>query len=547
MKEYVSRVRHRVMGQRQRRSFRSARRVPFKDGTVLATLYAVLLLLFVVATLALVRSEDPTSPSGTLHLVGDLFLSAFAILGTRALVGLLAPDALARNSRICLLALVCLLTVATTAGVAVLLRPEGPWASWSLLAPHLFPYVLAPALATLLLDAPAGFALGLGTSMLMALIAPAESALPTLGQAVFAAILTPLLVHRRVRRRPQLLRACLTVALLLAVAVYIHTVTRPAAVVLDVGNAAPYSLSPAFLRFAATLASGFGCALFAAVVLPLLEHVFGAASNIALNSFADLSHPLLMRLANEAPGTYSHSIAMATLSAAAAERIGANPLLARVGAYYHDIGKLGSPNLFIENSTPEQNPHRTLKPSTSASWVRSHVKDGVVLAEKHRLPPSIKAILWEHHGTTAMAVFLHKAREQAKAEEEKQGPNARRVIVEESQFRYPGPRPTSRESAIIMLADSIEAAARTLEKPSRSALDHLVNGIVEAKLKDGQLDDCPLSLHELALVKRSFVSSLATILHPRIPYPTPPDDETNNPSESREPPEPARPEPRPVP
>lgn len=526
------------MGQRQRRSFRPLRRVAFKDGLVLATLYGLLLLVLVVAVVTAARPEKLSTPAGSVHLIGDVFLSAFAILGMRVLLEMLTPESLVRNSRACMVAVVCSLSVAVTALLTVLLRPGSPLGDWQFLATSLYPYVLAPALATLLLNPAAGFAVGLGTSMLMALPTDGSATLPTLVQGVFAAIVVPQLVHRRVRRRMQLLRAALLASTTLTVGVYLHAITQPTAAITSFE--ATFRMSPVALQFLASLASGLGCAVLAIVLLPLLEHVFGATSNITLNSFADLGHPLLERLASEAPGTNSHSIMMATLSSAAAERIGANALLARVGAYYHDIGKLSSPNLFIENSTAERNPHRTLKPSTSASWVKSHVKDGVVLAERYRLPPSVKAFLWEHHGTTAMAVFLHKAREQAKAETEKQGPNGRRVVVEESQFRYPGPRPTTRESGIIMLADSVEAAARSLDKPTPAALDGLVNAIVEAKLKDGQLDDCPLSLRDLALVRRSFVSSLATLLHARIPYPN--EDETNNLSESREPAESARPE-----
>lgn len=512
---------------------------------MLAALYGLLFLGLVVAVVTGVRPERLSSSAGLIRFAGDVFLSAFAILGMRVMLSMLTPESMVRNSRTCMLFVVSLLSVFITGVLVYVARAGGVFGEWAFLAPFLLPYVLAPALATLLLNAEAGLAVGIGSSLLMALLcADGEHALLVLVQGIFASIVTPRLVHHRVRRRMQLVRAALSTSLVLTVGVYLYALGHSASgVVLALPNS---SLAPSvLLQVVACLASGFGCALLAVAVLPLLEHLFGATSNITLNSFADLSHPLLYRLANEAPGTSNHSIVMATLSSAAAEAVGANALLARVGAYYHDIGKLSTPGLFIENTTPERNPHRTLKPSTSASWVRSHVKDGVVLAQRYHLPPPVKAILWEHHGTTAMAVFLHKAREQAKAEAEKQGPGARRIIVEESQFRYPGPRPTSRESGIIMLADSVEAAARSLDKPTPSALDSLVTGIVETKLKDGQLDDCPLSLRDLARVKRAFVTALATILHARIPYPT--NDETDNPTKDREPADAAQPESGPVP
>lgn len=521
MKEPISKLRQRAVGQRGRQAAHRQRKVPFKDGVTLAVLYNLAFLLCVVAAIIVARRGAGVPAQWMIRLTGNFVVAAFSILGMRVLLNMLAPEAMVRNSRTCLLCLVSLLAVALTAGVAVATGEQGwPGPSWAFATPFLYPYILAPMLATLLLGPKVGLAAGIGTSMLMAQFIDRSQGLLVLILGLLAAIVTPHLVSRRVRKRMQLLRVSLVASVVLTVGVYLF-----ALIVSDYPEGSLLTLrrvSPVLLQAGACLLSGFGCALLALVALPVFEHLFGATSNITLQAFSDLGHPLIERLCQEAPGTYSHVITVATLSSVAADRIGANGLLARVASYFHDIGKLSTPALFIENTTPERNPHQTLKPTTSASWVRSHVKDGVVLAERYHLPPPVQDVLWEHHGTTLIAPFLHKAREQAREEEVRAAAGGRRVVVEESQFRYPGPRPSTRESAIIMLADSVEAAARSLNRPTPQAIESLVSGIVEAKLKDEQLDDCPLTLRELATVKKSFVSSLSTILHARIAYPAQP-------------------------
>lgn len=551
MTEHISKARQRAVGLRRRQSQRAAYKPPFKDGAVLGALYYLLLLVLTLATLVFAHPVDSWIACGPLRPVGALVLASFAILGMRILLSMLAADTMARNSRHCMVCLICLLPVLITGGLVYTVGPEG-WLGepWRFVAPFFYPYLLAPILGTLLLGAEVGVAVGFGTSLLMALfLEPADQSLALL-LGLFATIVVPQLIHRRIRRRMQLLRVSLAASIVLTVGVYLYPSFHGN--LMDPRELCDMPVSPILLQSTACLLSGGLCALLALALMPLFEHLFAATSHLTLQSFADLGHPLLERLSLEAPGTYNHSITMATLCATAAERIGANALLARVGAYYHDIGKLSTPGLFIENTTPDRNPHRTLNPGTSASWIRSHVKDGIVLAQRFRLPPPLKNMIWEHHGTTAIAVFLHKAREQAKAEVARQPRNARRVVVEESQFRYPGPRPRTRESALLMLADSVEAAARSLEKPTPVALEKLVSDIFESKLKDEQLDDCPLSLRDLAIVKRSFVASLSTILHARIPYPnqTPPDshEPPDEPAaEDREPPDALPPEPSAVP
>jgi hypothetical protein len=243
------------------------------------------------------------------------------------------------------------------------------------------------------------------------------------------------------------------------------------------------------------------------VVLPLFETLGRITTDVTLLELSDPMHPLLRRMATEAPGTYAHSIAMANLCEAACNAIGANGLLARVGCYYHDVGKLAKPQFFVENQMPGTNPHDKLKPEVSAQLIRSHVKEGVALAEEANLPEAVTAFIPEHHGTAEITYFLDRARSRGDGEP---SPDA---------FRYPGPRPRSVETAVAMLADGVEAALRVLEDPSpdklRDAIDHLVLQRVES----GQLDDAPLTLSQLERVKEEFVRVLSGIHHNRIDYP----------------------------
>jgi putative nucleotidyltransferase with HDIG domain len=378
---------------------------------------------------------------------------------------------------------------------------------------------VVPALATLLLRRRrAGVSAGIGTSMLMGMYAPPRdhSALIVFALGILTAIILPyLLTH--VRRRIRFFRAMMLSSLLLTVGIYIFMSVSPECVTAEgffVGH-----LPVIGRQLVACGVNGVAYTVLILLLLPLCEKLFGVCSDISLNGFADLGNPLLEQLATEAPGTYAHSLTVATLATAAADRIEASALLVRVGSFYHDIGKLSAPPMFIENTTPERNPHNTLNPSTSATWVRSHVKDGIVLAHKAALPPAVIDILREHHGTTPMTYFLHRAKELAKADEAKQPQRTQRTIVDESQFRYEGPCPSTKEAAIVMLADCAEAASRSLPHVTPRHLEHLVSGIIEAKIKDGQLDDTPLSMMELTEIKKSFVASLATILHVRMRYP----------------------------
>ncbi|MGH7544633.1 MAG: HD family phosphohydrolase, partial [Gemmatimonadota bacterium] len=243
------------------------------------------------------------------------------------------------------------------------------------------------------------------------------------------------------------------------------------------------------------------------VCLPLLEKFTGITTDLTLVELADMNHPLLRRLSLEAPGTYAHSINVANLAEAAAHAVGGNTLLARVGAYYHDVGKLKRPHYFVENQHGP-NPHDQLKPAMSAAVVREHVVEGIELAREAGLPYAVRAFIPEHHGTQRIGFFFDKAREDE--------PDAR---LDEASFRYPGPKPQSKETAISMLADGVESATRALQDRTPERIRELIDRIVARRVEEGQLEDAPLTLHEVQLIKEQFAVILAGMYHQRIDYP----------------------------
>lgn len=255
--------------------------------------------------------------------------------------------------------------------------------------------------------------------------------------------------------------------------------------------------------------NGLISAAIAVGVLPTLEYFFGITTHFRLLDISNPCEPLLQRLLKEAPGTYQHSIMVANLAESAAQAIGANALLCKVGAYYHDIGKMKRPRFFVENQMGAENPHDRLAPSLSTLIILSHVKDGIELARQHRVPDVIIDFIAEHHGMSLVSYFYHQAVSRTSEP------------VYEEDFRYPGPKPQTRETAIVMLCDGLEAAARTLASPTPEKITELVNKMVKHILEDGQLDECDLSLKDLHLIRESLIRSLQNIYHTRIEYPEP--------------------------
>ena len=251
-------------------------------------------------------------------------------------------------------------------------------------------------------------------------------------------------------------------------------------------------------------------AVLAIGILPFLESSFDIVTTLKLLELANPNNPLLKKLLMEAPGTYHHSMLVANLAEMAAEEIDANPVIARVGAYFHDVGKLKRPFFFGENQIGKENPHDKINPNLSTLIIISHVKDGVELAKEYNLPDVIKDIIQQHHGTTLVKYFYYIMKNNAENPDE----------IKEEDFKYQGPIPSSKEAGIIMLADSVEAAVRSINDPTKGKIEEMVNNIIKDKLHSGQLDNCDLTLKDLEKIRKCFLKALYGIYHQRVEYPT---------------------------
>lgn len=265
-----------------------------------------------------------------------------------------------------------------------------------------------------------------------------------------------------------------------------------------------------WLNYVILLCNGIASGVIVIGVLPVFEYLFNTTTNISLLEL--FHHPLLERLKTEIPGTHHHSLVVGNLSEAACTVIGANALLARIGAYYHDIGKLSKPEYFSENQNENGNKHDTLSPTISKMIIMNHVKEGVELAKKYKLNPVLIDFIQQHHGSSLVYYFYRRALENSENSQE---------IIEEG-FRYPGPKPNRKETAIVLLADSVEAATRTLKEPTPAKIEETVHKIINNKFIDGQLDECELTLKDLEKISSIFIRILTGIYHTRVTYPEKP-------------------------
>lgn len=356
----------------------------------------------------------------------------------------------------------------------------------------LLPLALAPLLGTILHGPRFALAVGISTGVAISLSQEGDLMIFFYAMAV---TLTAAIGVRSIHKRSNLFRAGLWIGGIKGL------------VTLGIGisdQVTPLILSQQiFSSFLAGLLS----AVLVLLLIPPFEFLFKLTTDIRLLELSDMGHPLLSRLAMEAPGTYHHSLMVAHLAQAAAREIGANDLLVRVSAYYHDIGKLTKPEFFIENIQGRPNPHDELSPSMSRLIVISHVKEGVSLAHRYKLPRVIIDGIEEHHGTSVIQYFYHRARTRAEG----------KVDVED--YRYPGPRPKSRETGILLMADTIEAASRSVDKNKPGQVEGLVHELIREKLLDGQLDLCGLTMADINAIRRSFIFSLNNMLHGRVVYP----------------------------
>ncbi len=448
-------------------------------------------------------SELETSTERFQRLVGNGFLLFIGLILTASIIGVIEKSLL-RNRRDVLL-LLTLTTLPLLMGKALLYITVNLRLLPTALLDFILPLAIAPILASILLGGVAGLIAGFWVSMALAILFGGSFNIMLLGLMV---TLTAVYTTRDVKRRTALFHAGLwagTVKILFAL--ILAVLTQP-------------SWEVFIPQLAGALLSGFVCALLAMLLIPLFEQLFKITTDITLLELSDLSHPLLQSLAINAPGTYHHSLMTASLAQNAAEKIGANGLMLRVFAYFHDIGKLVKPGFFSENIQFVENPHDDLSPSMSTLVIVSHIKEGVTLAKKYKLPKAIIEGIEQHHGTSLVSVFYHRAKSLQKKERATTASS-----VNEEDFRYEGPRPQNREMAILMLADSCEAASRSLDKPNPGRITHLINEIFDSRLRDGQLDNCNLTLIELSHIKQSFIFTLTNMLHGRVAYPK---DENNH-------------------
>lgn len=368
--------------------------------------------------------------------------------------------------------------------------------SW--LVTFVVPVVLPAALAALIVAPRYTLVIGLWSGVSASLLFGQHFEIIVLGLGGSTLIA---LLLRKVRKRSQVMRAGFALGLFNMV------------LALVVAAKAQHDLIPFLIMLVTAFAVGQVTMLVALLLLPVMEWLSGHTSNLTLLELTDMGHPLLQRLALEAPGTYHHSLMVGALGQTAADRIGANGLLVRVCANFHDVGKLSKPEYFTENQQGGDNPHDQLAPSMSALVIQSHVKEGLTLARRYKLPRSICEGIATHHGTQLTSFFylLAKRALQESGETEDAGL--------EASYRYEGPRPWTRELAVLMLADTVEAASRSITKPTPNRIEEMVDKLIRDKVLDGQLDFCPLTLEDLHMIRDSFVFSLSNILYGRSPYP----------------------------
>ncbi|OGJ93422.1 MAG: hypothetical protein A2487_16915 [Candidatus Raymondbacteria bacterium RifOxyC12_full_50_8] len=359
---------------------------------------------------------------------------------------------------------------------------------------YLLPMVLGPMLITVLFDFEMGGVFCLTMAFLAGVVLHFEFRMTLVH---FFAGLVAAAGVRNIRYRSQFF-----LTLLLYSFAYFVLITAMSLI-----KFGQYDQMTLFKNFGLAGLSGAISIMLAITLIWIFEKTFGITTNLSLIELSDMNSPVLKRLSIEAPGTYHHSVLIGNLAESAAEAISANPLKTRVLAYYHDIGKIHKPEYFIENQG-NNNLHDKISPRMSALIISSHVKQGIDLAKRYKLPAAIRDVIKEHHGTTLISFFYEKAKELDETS---------RIMREE--FCYPGPKPQTKESALIMLADSVEAASRALSEPTTSRLRSLTDSIIESKIADGQLDNCDLTFSDLAKIKESFMPVLAGMFHTRIEYP----------------------------
>jgi putative nucleotidyltransferase with HDIG domain len=450
---------------------------------------------------------DPVEPFK--HLLYALLILALAVIQP-----VISSDSgLRKNSRLALFLGVILLQV----GIGEFLQAEAQSGHLDKgIVPLLLPYALAPLTLSILMGPQVALSGCLVGALWWSVLHVTKD--PVLLLLAITGGLLSVLATLRVRRRSRLLRAGfysgLSVMLLAILSGVIGPIVWEQVAATDWQQIGLYSLT--------ALGVGIVTAVLVSGSLPLLEQCFGITTEISWLEMADLNHPLLRRLSLEAPGTYHHSLAMANLAEACAEKVGANATLCRVSAYFHDIGKLSKPEYFTENAPADHNPHDELTPTMSALVILSHVKEGVDLAIRNKLNRPLTDAIRQHHGTTLVEYFYRRACRQE--QDAREGGTLLKIRAEdipkvsEESYRYPGPKPQTIETVILGLADAAESASRSLERPTLQRIDDLVHDILQDRIADGQYDEAPVTLCQLHAIADTLVSSLASMLHSRIAY-----------------------------
>ncbi len=476
----------------------------------------VLLLGFIAGLALLIFSGNQQEVTKNFVIALLFFLTALMMLWINQ------PRTFSQSSRILLVFGVILVQLTLTKFIVVLCRSHALGLQPEM-AELLAPYALAPLLLSVLLGRNHGLYAAVFVSLWSSVLfgrsdAPMLVNAPVLVTGMISGF-TAVYLTLQVRRRSKLVQGGLGAG----AAIWILSLTF--------GYIGPINLFPPTandwgligLQSALAIGNGLVTATIVGGVIPMLEPLFQITTDISWLEASDLNHPLLRRMTIEAPGTYHHSLVVANLAEAAGEAIGANATLCRVCAYFHDVGKLVKPDYFTENMSFERNPHEDLAPTMSALIIIAHVKEGVDLALKYKLNQRIIDIIQEHHGTSLVYYFYKRALQMH--EDARVGGKIMKMrqddipeVCEES-FRYGGPKPQTKESAIVSLADAVESASRSLEKPTPGKIEQLVNDIIDQRISDRQLDECDLTLRDVRIIAERFRFTLMTMLHSRIAYP----------------------------
>jgi putative nucleotidyltransferase with HDIG domain len=464
------------------------------------------------------RIEDQEMFEQVLEIFGNGIFLLAGLIATAVILRLVAPRLIHHPEHLLLLVILSLFTLGTARLLTYLS------VQYALIPPflltYLTPHALAVLLASILLGGSAAICLGFWTSFATAVLLSNSFNVFALGILI---TITAASTARNVHRRSSLFKAGLWVCIVkLLYVLVVAILNRPLAPIL-VGQST------------AAIVSGMLSTILTLLLIPVFEKLFKITTDITLLELSDMGHPLLQKMAIQAPGTYHHSLMVATLAQNAAEAIGANSLLVRVCAYYHDIGKMAKPEFFTENIQHKENPHDELSPHMSALVISSHVKEGLTLAKRHKLPQPILDAIEQHHGNGLISYFYHKAKTM-----QGDGTSSMADLINDSDFRYGGAPAVTPEMAILSLADASEAASRSIEKPTPQKISNMMDSIFSAKIRDGQMDYANLTMAEINVVKQSFIFSLSNMLHGRIPYPTNHENKhsqpTENPSASGTPP-----------